>query len=108
MGEPQLIVLAAILVWPVVGWLTAAVRGLRRPRAAVPFMWAAAAAAGVGATLLAVASTGDPTTPTEGMRDLGMGLLGTANLVGALVCAAIAAGLRWWSDGSDHRRGTSG
>lgn len=94
-GEPQLIVLAAILVWPLVGWLTAAARGLRRPRAAVPFMWTAAAAAVVGAALLTVASTGDPTTPTEGMRDLGIGLLGAANLVGALISAAIAAGLRW-------------
>lgn len=99
-GEPQLIMLAGVLVWPLVGWLTAAVRGLHRPRAAVPFTWTAAGAAGVGATLLVVASIGDPATPTEGMRDLGMGLLGTANLVGALVCAAIAAGLRWWPDGS--------
>lgn len=96
MGEPQLLMLAAVLVWPLVGWLTATVGGPRRPRAAVPFMWTAAAAAVVGTTLLIVASTGDPTTPTGGMRDLGIGLLGTANLVGALICAAIAAGLRWW------------
>lgn len=105
MEEPQLMLLAAVFVWPLVGWGIGATRGLRRPRAAVPFIWAAAPAAVIGAALLTVASAGDSTTTTEAMHALAIGLLGAANVAGALICAVIAAGLRWWPDGSgsDHR-----
>ncbi|MBW3561387.1 MAG: hypothetical protein KY437_02720 [Actinobacteria bacterium] len=86
-----------LLVWPLAGSVVAAIRGIDRADPGVPFAWSAFAGFLVAGLLFVVAYSADPTTSTEGMRALGVGLLGIASGTGALLSGLAALGLRWWS-----------
>lgn len=103
--EPVLYLIGMLVVWPATGALVAVFRRDDRRQASRPMLWAATAGGLTATVLITVATAADPTTPSEGMRGLGIGLLGVASAAGALLSLVAAAALRGWPSKTDPNAG---